>query len=757
MSSSTRFAQQDFSLGEFSPRFYGRTNHPYYYRGCRLLENYIPLPQGGVTRRPGTLFCDQLDNNYNYVIHTFIYGDNTTLLTLLSDTDIRLYKVEPSTVFPSLNVQRLLDSAEDEAVFDSPYSSIDDIREVQAFQYQKMIFFSHPDFLLRKLELGEDGDFTFESFVPSYAVWNSDNPYEPGDVVAYDGELFTPNDSIESGGDPPEKGGGWWVEVCDAPAGLGTIYEWSSSSSYSAGDVVIYNSFIWMLRTYSQFLIIAGDPNSEYAPESDDNRLYWCSIGDELPAGITTILLWTESYSFGEGDYAYVETGKIYKSLQEANLNHSTAEAGDWTRIGIAPVMNEPGRYPALVCIHEDRLYFLGSREYPDTIFASRTSRYDEMTLGTDDDDAMSFSLGGPTGQLITWAKSKDGLLLGTGRSEWLVDGSEGGPITPSSHGAYIQSNVGGMRNGAYDIGDMLVFFQAGGRRILRFVYSNDQQSYSTPDMGMYSEHIFSSGVKQMALQTNPDFILWMVMGDGSLVSATYNPSEGIFGWARHETDGEVFSIAVSPTGDGEDDIWLFVKRIVNDAEYPLLEKFAPRRQEDQENWTYLDCAVHLDITDNEIQIENDFHLQTLGILVDGSDHQDITPEGSTPVTVSLNRDGDKAVVGIPFESRIRPQKVVPEDGQVETDIRVARVGLQLYKTLGVEVGANEDEGRMETLNFIPSGATYGVKPEPYTGEYESGIDHDASDPDWILIKQNGPFPGNILGVIYKLKMGRLS
>ena len=45
-----------FNGGEWSPLLYGRTDLQKYASACRALENFLPLAQGPVVRRPGTRF-----------------------------------------------------------------------------------------------------------------------------------------------------------------------------------------------------------------------------------------------------------------------------------------------------------------------------------------------------------------------------------------------------------------------------------------------------------------------------------------------------------------------------------------------------------------------------------------------------------------------------------------------------------------------------------------------------------------------------
>ena len=48
--------QTNFTSGELSPRLLGRPDIEQFGNGAQLLENFTVLPQGGITRRPGTYF-----------------------------------------------------------------------------------------------------------------------------------------------------------------------------------------------------------------------------------------------------------------------------------------------------------------------------------------------------------------------------------------------------------------------------------------------------------------------------------------------------------------------------------------------------------------------------------------------------------------------------------------------------------------------------------------------------------------------------
>ena len=54
-----------FNAGELSPRVDGRVDLAKYASGCKQVQNFIPLVQGALQRRPGTRFVSEVKNSAN--------------------------------------------------------------------------------------------------------------------------------------------------------------------------------------------------------------------------------------------------------------------------------------------------------------------------------------------------------------------------------------------------------------------------------------------------------------------------------------------------------------------------------------------------------------------------------------------------------------------------------------------------------------------------------------------------------------------
>jgi hypothetical protein len=93
--------QSNFSFGQLDPRLAARTDYDGYYKGAQSLRNCLVIPQGGIQRRFGTLFVDELTTLPNRTalafsaltveISTFVFDDNAIYLMLWEATSLKIY------------------------------------------------------------------------------------------------------------------------------------------------------------------------------------------------------------------------------------------------------------------------------------------------------------------------------------------------------------------------------------------------------------------------------------------------------------------------------------------------------------------------------------------------------------------------------------------------------------------------------------------------------------------------------------------
>lgn len=88
-----KIIKTNFAVGELAPQMFGRIDlSDKYLGGCSALENYIPLPQGGLARRPGTRFLKELDSGKTYRLWAYTPSVDKSYLLVFRDLELHVYR-----------------------------------------------------------------------------------------------------------------------------------------------------------------------------------------------------------------------------------------------------------------------------------------------------------------------------------------------------------------------------------------------------------------------------------------------------------------------------------------------------------------------------------------------------------------------------------------------------------------------------------------------------------------------------------------
>ena len=196
--------------------------------------------------------------------------------------------------------------------------------------------------------------------------------------------------------------------------------------------------------------------------------------------------------------------------------------------------------HPSTVSFFEQRLVFAGTKDEPQTIFFSKSGDYENMTTGTNADDAMVYTIASNQVNKIRYLKAVRTLLIGTTGGEFSVtaDGTDAA-VTPTNITIKRQSSFGAANVDAQPAGNAVLFLQRAKRKIRELAYNYDSDGYVAPDLTILNETVTKSGVTEMAYQQAPDSILWCVREDGVLAGLTYQRTDNVVAWHRHILGGK--------------------------------------------------------------------------------------------------------------------------------------------------------------------------------------------------------------------------
>jgi len=194
--------------------------------------------------------------------------------------------------------------------------------------------------------------------------------------------------------------------------------------------------------------------------------------------------------------------------------------------------------YPTAVGLFQQRLMFGGFTTDSERIVGSLVGNYITFDPGAEDASGLDFILAGRTVSGIQHMVEIAGrAVVLANTAEWVLRGSTGGSLTPTSINARADSYYGSSTVSPALIGTSLIYVQRGDKIIRDAQYDFAQESLQSKDLTLWSKHLFVTGIKRLVYQRT-DQVLWVLLNDGTLAGLTYIPEQSIWGWHRHDISG---------------------------------------------------------------------------------------------------------------------------------------------------------------------------------------------------------------------------
>lgn len=519
-------------------------------------------------------------------------------------------------------------------------------------------------------------------------------------------------------------------------------------------------------RVYSYVVtaVSAGD-NEESLPSEPIT----CNASKSLSTTNYVTLTWdavpdTREYRIfrgggGSGSYGFIgrATGTtLVDRGQEADYGQGVPEAQE--------VFAGNGDYPSQVQFYQQRLCFAGTRERPQTIWASRTANYHNMNVShpLQADDACTITIAADRVNAVRWMVASRKLLIGTVDGEWALAGYGGEPLSPSSCEVERQGGRGAAALPALTVGDSILYVQRGGNVVREFRYSLDTDGYGGVDLSILGEHILRHRrIVDWAWQQHPHSVVWCVLDDGTLAGLTLIREHEVVAWHRHDTQGYVESVTVIP-GDKGDEVWMCVCRDVWDA--ATQARTVQRNVERLDAFFEGDNAVSAFFVDAGMSRQGDpvrslsnlRHLEgkAVHILADGWVHPPCVVRDGC---IDLERPASTIHVGLGFQSDIAPMASEPAGMQgtvLGMTRRVGRVRFRLYRSLGCKVGPNDAQLREVLFRHVqhPLGEALPL----FTGDHTALIDSTISTSGGVFFRQDDPLPFTLMSVAHEVEVGEM-
>ena len=530
----------NFTAGELSPRLDGRTDVNKYFNGCSRLENFIIHPHGGASRRPGTKFIASVKTAANATrLIPFEFSVTQTYVLEFGHNYFRIYKDGGQVVSSGSAVEVA-----------TPYGT-SDLSAIKFTQSADLMYLVHPDYSPRVISRSSHTAWTIAEVAFRRGPMQDENSTTTTLVAsARTGSLnITASASLFVATDV-----GRIIKLHEGYAKISSI-----TSATVAVAAVQENSDgrTELLPGYTADTIgfAEGDP-SDTGLEHNDRITD--STGDFVTQGFKVGQFITVT---GAGTSGNNVTNKLVVQvtadtiLLAPSADLVTEAAGqDVTIVGVLAAstswsfgaFSATTGFPSTVTFFEERLVFANTETEPQTLFFSVSGDFTDFAEGITSGSSLTYTIGSNQVNVIRYLVAARSLIVGTSGGEYVVTSGTQEPLNPTNTQIKRQTTYGTADIQPVQVGNVTLFVQRAKRKVRELGYNYDADSYTAPDLTILAEHITESGIKEFALQQEPDNIVWCVLENGKLVGMTYRREEQVVAWHEHIIGGRFGTCTVT-------------------------------------------------------------------------------------------------------------------------------------------------------------------------------------------------------------------
>lgn len=242
-------------------------------------------------------------------------------------------------------------------------------------------------------------------------------------------------------------------------------------------------------------------------------------------------------------------------------------------------IFDAAGEYPSVVGAYQQRLILAGSNDEPDVVYASKVGLPYNFNTSSPivDEDSLSWrQVGRRANRIRHFAEVAQRLVQFSSVGESIIVGDTDGILRPGEVNPRQFSENGAANIPPLVVNDSALYVQARGG-IVRDIAPIEANGFTGSDLTLQAAHLVDGyTLVDWCYQQTPNSVVWAVRDDGTLLSLTYVRELGVLGWATHDTDGTVESIACVPEGS-EDAVYVVVSRTIDGGTVRYVERFADR------------------------------------------------------------------------------------------------------------------------------------------------------------------------------------
>jgi hypothetical protein len=805
--------QTNFTAGELAPALNGLLDFDGYYKGLKTCRNMIVSKYGGVDNRPGTQFISLVHDSSvftriipfqfnstvkqtallelgNYTMRVFVAGalqlidgDVATVLTTpWPSTELKKLKYTQSadvvTVchpdYPTQQIERTQASSTSPIIWkvvpfanvNGPFKDINVDQSITVYSSN-----ATGNVTLTASEALFTADMVGLEFYIKQSPDNVTNAWEVAidvnvnEVVIFGDNYYQAVTAGKTGTIGPTvivgscKDGSPGVTWQYLHSGFGVVKITGVSSAGSATATVLSrlpDSVVSSVALAEISNVVTGSSASSLPAQVTTRYPHSFITGDQViisgvlgavEANGTSVVTVLDTQNFLLNN---VFDTSAYTSGGTASKTTVAVPTYFWAM----PAWGGKEGYPGTTSYFQNRQLFGGSEGQPSNLWMSAVSGFNDFIVNNPilDSDAITYKILSNQVNTVKHLMELAYLLIFTSGGIYMVQGGQAGNgvITPSNinisfQGANPSSDIAPLR-----IHNYALFVQEKGNEIRTLGYSFSENAFVGQDVTTLSNHLFTFWtVQDWCYQEIPYSCIWSVRSDGILLGLTFDPSQKIAGWHRHDTQGEFESVCCI-TEDNQDVVYCVVNR---PGIGRCIERMAPRFFQDQRDAFFVDSGLTYDgrISGSPADTFSGLdHLngKIVSILADGIVYSGVVENG----TVSIPTPATVVHIGLPYTSDFETLSLSNSNSGLRDKKKIiTAVSLVLDRSSGFMIGPDEDH-----LDYAVQrqDENWGVADELFSGLLDRAVTCSWTKQGSVFIRQENPLPLSVLACIPQVETG---
>lgn len=751
--------QRSFTAGEITPELHGRPDLPIYGSALAQAENFLPLPHGPASYRPGFEYIQQAKySDRKCRLLEFVFNADQQYILEFGHEYVRFHTDGGTVLEASKNITGITQAtpgvvtstAHGYSNGDWIYlSGITGMTELNG-RYFIVAGATANTFTLTTLHgdaLSTASYTAYTSGGTASRVYEVATDYQEAEL--FDVSYSQSNDVITLVHDlhPPRQlsrtGAATWIyadisfgSVAVAPTGLSIGQVGTGTTTYT-----------YVVTT------LVGDINEESVASAEVS-----TTNNLITAGNKNTISWSAPaaykrfrvYKDDNGLFGYIGSTDAL-SFTDQNILADVTQT--------PPEDNQPfggsGDYPGAVGYRGQRKVFAGTINDPQKFWMTKpgTEANLNRSIPVQDDDSVIATLSSQNQNRVLHIVNDEETILLTNGGVWKITGDGGTALSPSTVSARKQRAPAAARLRPLDVDDAILYTQQGKNRVIDLIYSWEANTYAGQDVSVFALHLLNGyTLDDWAAVKVPYNFVWAVRSDGALLCLSYLRQQEVTGWTKHSSTNGLFESVAAIQEENEDRLYAVVKRTINGTARRYIERMKTLRfTSDIEQAFYVDSGLSYSGT-STTTISGLDHLegQTLTVLADGSQQPNVTV---TNGSVTLQEAAEVVHLGLGYTGTLRSLPVAFQiealgQGRVKN---VNRVYIRFVNSRGAFAGPSLD--RMTEIKQRTTEG-YGVATALTSDEHEIPIYGDWTRGGQVYIQQSAPLPCTVSAVILELQIG---